>query len=302
MKCSSDSAQQPADHSAGSSAEWAAQHSSNIESTMAPLAAHNCFRCAQQLSVLQCLDKEGWLVTPLLNGCRVAVLSRACKQALEGWPSRLESLEFLEMHSDNSVARKLHWVAHFCPQLQYLVLDYTFPTGGNLSEAIQAVAESCSRLRHLDVGSNSVSNAAIETVAQACPQLECLVLCNCDVTDAALWAIAQHCPQLKELDVSLNLVSSAAIESVGQACPQLEYLCLADCDVADAALWAVAQSCPQLKELNVSLNLVSNAAIQAVAKGCPQLIKLNVIGCPMLTESAILSIVQSCSHVRILRL
>ena len=34
------------------------------------------------IAVLQCLDREGWLVTPLLNGCRVAVLSRACKQAL----------------------------------------------------------------------------------------------------------------------------------------------------------------------------------------------------------------------------
>ena len=266
------------------------------------MAIHTVSYSAQQIGVLQCLDKEGWLVAPLLNGCRIAALSRACKQALDGWPSRLQCLEFLEIYGDLEVARKLQWVAQHCPQLRYLVLNYCYPSGGNLSEAIQAVAGGCSRLRHLDSGGNSLSNALIETVAQACPHLECLCLADCDVTDAALWAVAQRCPHLKKLDVSENRVSNAAIRTVAQACPQLECLCLAACGVTDAALWAVAQSCPQLKELNVSLNRVSNATIQAVAKGCPQLKKLNVIGCPMLTESAILSIVQSCPHVRILRL
>ena len=249
MKRCSGNAQQPAHQSAVSSAERPAHHSSNVHST---ISIHSESYSAQQLEVLQCLDKEGWLVTPLLNGCRIAVLSRACKQAVEGWPSRLQCLEFLRIYGDLEVARKLQWVAQHCPQLRYLVLDYCYPSGGNLSEAIQAVAGGCSRLRHLDVRGHSVSDAAIEAVAQACHQLESLFLTDCDVTDAALFAVAQGCPKLKELDVSLNLVS--------------------------------------------------NAAIQAVAKGCPQLIKLNVIGCPMLTESAILSIVQSCSHVRILRL
>ena len=296
----SGSAQRPVHHSAGSSAQRPAHHSSNVESTMVPLATHNLSRSAQQLAVLQCLEREGWLVTPLLNGCRIAVLSRACKQALEGWPSRLERLEFLEMHSDDLVARKLQWVAHHCPQLWYLVLEQQLPNGGNLSEAIQVVAGACSRLRHLDSGGNSLSNAPIETVAQACPQLECLCLAECGVTDAALWAVAQRCPHLKKLDVSQNLVSNAAIETVAQACPQLECLCLAACGVTDAALWAVAQSCPQLKELNVSLNLVSNAAIQAVAKGCPQLKKLNVTGCINLRDEAIDAVARGCPQLEYL--
>ena len=93
MKRSSGSAEQPADHSADSSAERPAHHSSDVESTMAPLATHNLSRSAEQPAVLQCLDREGWLVTPPVNGCRVAVLSRACNQALEGWPHRLECLE-----------------------------------------------------------------------------------------------------------------------------------------------------------------------------------------------------------------
>ena len=270
---------------------------------MVPLATHNLSRSAQQLAVLQCLEREGWLVTPLLNGCRVHVLSRAYKQALEGWPNRLECLEFLrpeaQLYSDREVARKLQWVAHHCSQLRYLVLDHTFPAGDNISEAIQAVARGCSRLRHLDLAGNTISETAIETVAQACPQLECLIMRDCDVTDATLWAVAQHCPQLKELDVSFNCVSDAAIETVAQACSQLERLYLAD-GYVHSALWAVAQGCRQLKELDVSHNLVSNAAIQAVAQACPQLRSLNVSYCYYLRDEAIDSVALGCSQLECL--
>ena len=40
------------------------------ESTMAPLATHELSLSAQQPAVLQCLDREGWLVTPPVNGRR----------------------------------------------------------------------------------------------------------------------------------------------------------------------------------------------------------------------------------------
>ena len=110
---SSASAEQPADHSADGSAERPAHHRYDVESTMASVATQN------QLAVLQCLDREGWLVAPLVNGCRVAVLSRTCRQAVEGWPSRLKCLEFES--GAGEVARKLQWVAHHCPKLQYLL-------------------------------------------------------------------------------------------------------------------------------------------------------------------------------------
>ena len=230
MKRSSASAKRPVHHSAGSSAELPARHSSNVESTMASLATHNLSRSAQQLAVLQCLEREGWLVTPLLNGCRVAVLSKAYKQALEGWPNRLECLEFLrpevQLYSDLEVARKLQWVAHHCAQLRYLVLDTTLPDGGNISEAIQAVARGCSRLRHLDLAGNSVSETAIETVAQACPQLECLDVSGLHfITDAAIHAVAQGCPQLKELDMTqCARLTESAIVSIARGCTHLEWL------------------------------------------------------------------------------
>ena len=118
---SSASAEQPADHSADGSAERSAHHGYDVESTMASVATQNLSHSNEQLAVLQCLDREGWLVAPLVNGCRVAVLSRTCKQAVEGWPSRLKCLEFEPRSSAGEVARKLQWVAHHCPKLQCLL-------------------------------------------------------------------------------------------------------------------------------------------------------------------------------------
>ena len=317
MKRFSRSAQRPAHHSAGSSAQRPAHHSSNVESTMVPLATHNLSRSAQQLAVLQCLEREGWLVTPLLNGCRVAVLSRAYKQALKGWPNRLASLKFLELCRRDLVARKLQWVAHHCPQLRYLVLTSTTATalnyssqpsttatdGGNLTEAIQAVARGCSQLRHLDFDGNFVSDVAIEAIAQSCHQLQCLYLSDCDVTDAALLAVAQGCPKLKELDVSLNFISNAAIQAVARAYPQLKKLNVASCaDLRDEAIDSVARGCPQLECLDVSgLQFITDAAIHAVSQGCPQLKQLGMIQCDRLTESAIWSIARGCTQLEWLK-
>jgi len=283
------------------------------ESTMAPLATHELSLSAQQPAVLQCLDREGWLVTPPVNGCRVAVLSRACKQALEGWPHRLECLEFLEIESDAFVARQLEWVAHHCPNLRYLVLDTTFASGDNLrdaiqaiargnlfiSDAIQAIARGCSQLRHLDVSTNSVSDEAIAAVIQFCPQLQHLDVSACDVTDATLWAVAADCPQLKELDVALNRVSNTAIQAVAADCPQLRRLNVAKCtDRTDEAIESVAWGCPQLERLYVAcLQLLTDAAIQAVAQGCPQLKELNVSRCARLTDASIRSLAESCTQL-----
>ena len=80
-----------------SSAEQPARHSSDAQSSMTALVTHNPASSFDHPAVLQCLDRGGWLVTPLVNGCRAVSLSRACKQALEGWPNRLECFECEEI-------------------------------------------------------------------------------------------------------------------------------------------------------------------------------------------------------------
>ena len=295
-----------------SSAEQPARHSSDAQSSMTALVTHNPASSFDQPAVLQCLDRGGWLVTPLGNGCRVVSLSRVCKQALEGWPNRLECFEFEEIAGTAEVARKVQWLAHHCHKLRYLALDITFSSfssDGNIaldygvmSEAIEAVATGCPELRHLDLSGNDISDAAIKSVVLACPQLECLHLLACDITGEALWAVAlvQRChwwSWLKELNVACNPdVSNPAIQAVAEACPQLQLLNMNHClNLSDEAIVSVAWCCPELKELYVSaLHSLTDVAIQAVAQGCPQLKALNVSACALLTDAAIGSLVRGC--------
>ena len=304
MRSSSGSAARPTDHTTQKYSSKAVRRSPG---SAARPANHSAEISAVYSAVLQCLDRGGWLVTPLVNGCRVAALSRACNQALEGWPCRLkclklrddEAVEDRPIEGDDKVARKLQWVAHHCPKLQYLVLDTTFSNGGNLTEAIKAIAGGCSELNHLDVSTNSVSDDAIEAVAQACSDLECLSLSVCNITDAAIWAVAQGCPQLKELDVALNPVSNAAIQAIAQACPQLKRLNVTTCSrLTDKAIISVAKACPELEDLEAAcLYSLTDAAIQAVAQGCPRLKVLDVSFCNQLTDAAIQSLARGCSQL-----
>ena len=310
MRSSSGSAARPADHTTQKYSSKAVRRSPG---SAARPANHSAEISAVYSAVLQCLDRAGWLVTPLVNGCRVAALSRACNQALEGWPCRLKCLKLRDdevarladwpidwpIEGDDKVARKLQWVAHHRPKLQYLVLDTTFSNGGNLTEAIKAIAGGCSELNHLDVSTNSVSDDAIEAVAQACSDLECLSLSVCNITDAAIWAVAQGCSQLKELDVALNPVSNAAIQAIAQACPQLKRLNVTSCaSLTDKAIVSVARGCHELEHLDVCYNTwITDAAIQAVAQGCPQLKALDVSECGRLADAAMQSLAGGCTHL-----
>ena len=62
-------------------AEQPADHSEDNSSTVSVVLAD-----------LDCPHREGWLVNPLENGARVAVLNTTCKQALTGCCRQLESL------------------------------------------------------------------------------------------------------------------------------------------------------------------------------------------------------------------
>ena len=282
-----------------------AHHPSDAESSMAPLVTHNPACSADQPVVLQCLDRGGWLVTPLVNGCRLVSLSRKCKQALEGWPNRLERFELEKTCSTSETARKVQWLARHCPNLRHLVLDTVFQSGGYdlafgrflMSEAIQAVAKSCPRLRYLDLTWLPISTAALIAVARASPQLERLFVSTCSVTDAALWAVAESCPQLKELDVAQNPgISNTAIQAVARACPQLKRLNVISCtNLSDEAIVAVASNCHELAHLYVvAVYSLTDAAFQAVAQGCRQLKALNASHCAQLTDAAMRSLARGC--------
>ena len=132
-------------------------------------------------------------------------------------------------------------MAERCPELEQLRLEYLRckdEPDPVLCDAIEAIAKSCPRLRHLDLDGNGISQAAMQVVAKACPQLECFNIeciesdyahASC-ITDDVLDMLAKGCPQLKLLDVTnRHRLTDAAVRSLVQHCPGLKVLWMDGC-------------------------------------------------------------------------
>ena len=260
--------------------------------------------------LLECLETQGWLVAPLLNGCRLTELNRYCSQALEGWPRRLESLQYCDylprdVPYHTQIVTNLRWVARSCPQLKHLVLPYASHICRNdfdITAAIKDIASGCPNLQTLEIGGHMISAAAIQTVGQACHELKCLCMGGTSLTEAALCSVASGCPSLDKLDVSDNMITNASIQMVAKCCGQLRDLCVAECTyLTDAAIVSIASSCSQLQRLDVEdLHRLTDAAIRAVAQGCPHLQRLIACRCKRLTDLAISWLTQGCKQLQTL--
>ena len=258
-------------------------------------------------SVLQYLSRDAWFVDPLFDNCRLTELNRQCNQAMEGWPTRLQCLDYRnwpvnQMPNDAHLIRQLQWVAHSCPHLKHLILPslaQTMVKLTDITEAIQDVAGGCPKLMALSMRGYNVSVVAIEAMAGACPELKRLCLAAVMLTDPGLCAIAKGCRKLKELDVSHNPISNASIQKVAECCPLLETLSMKFCNfVNDDGIVPIALACPPLTRLNIScLFNLTDAAIDAVAQKCTRLQYLDASGCYRLTNNAIWSLARTCSKL-----
>ena len=199
------------------------------------------------------------------NFCRPETISSVLQQAIKSWPGRLRGLRFWLCNRDDGCmfvccpsnapqpadwlspipttffAAQLHLVAERCPELEQLRLEYLRckdEPDPVLCDAIEAIATSCPRLRHLDLDGNGISKAAMQVVAKACPQLECLNIeciesdyahASC-ITDDVLDMLAKGCPKLKLLDVTnRHRLTDAAVRSLVQHCPGLKVLLMDGC-------------------------------------------------------------------------
>ena len=227
------------------------------------------------------------------NYCRPERISSVLQQAIKSWLGRLRGLRFWLCNRDDRLmfvcfdggaaqpadwlspipatffAAQLHLVAESCPELEQLRLEYLTCQDAPdplLCVAIEAIARSCPRLRHLDLDGNGISRAALQVVAEACPQLECLNIeciescyshASC-ITDDVLDIVAKGCPKLKLLDVTnRHRLTDAAVWSLVQHCPGLKGLEMDGClKITLAAACTLDQGCPSLKYVSIQHLLI----------------------------------------------
>ena len=119
------------------------------------------------------------------NLCRPETISGVLQQAIKSWPGQLRGLRFWWCNRESYCkyqhggasqpadwlspipvtffATQLHLVAEHCPELEQLRLDYCYGFGAPdslLCDAIEAIAKSCSRLRHLDASTSTSTSTS----------------------------------------------------------------------------------------------------------------------------------------------
>ena len=166
-------------------------------------------------------------------------------------------------------------------------------------EAVQAVAQRCSELRALRLGTRKVSNPiiqafAIKAVAQGCGSLVVLDLSGCRLTDAAVVAVATGCPLLEELSLAQGRHWDGRS---GQPAAGIIMMTVsrsaARCGgwLTDKAATVIANSCARLRQLDLRFNpALTDASIQALARGCTRLVQLDLRGLERLTDGSLAAI------------
>ncbi|ERN13876.1 F-box/LRR-repeat MAX2 homolog A [Amborella trichopoda] len=216
--------------------------------------------------------------------------------ALEAHPlvaSNLSSLYLLNPSTDAFKATQLLALAQACPNLSTLLASCVFDP------------------RYVD----AVGDAALVDLALACPKLSVLHLVDSsalsapracpdsavptNVTPVGLTEAFNALPLLRDfaLDVRHNVLNSApALEALAMRCPRLMALelghfqgLLCPQDPRPSGL----AHCHGLKSLSIknSVNF-SDEDLAMVSVGCPRLVKLELLGCPEITESGLRGVVR----------
>ncbi|RLN87585.1 hypothetical protein BBJ28_00005883 [Nothophytophthora sp. Chile5] len=125
-------------------------------------------------------------------------------------------------------------------QLQSVALYGPRVTSPLLSHLVKGLG--CEQLRHVDVESKQISNAALEQLCR-CARLQTLALHCIKLTDASLLAISRACPKLTKVDLSgCSRVRDDGVIAIVSNCPALVQINLTMCRrITDRSVVALAQ-------------------------------------------------------------
>ncbi|KAL3662777.1 hypothetical protein V7S43_012180 [Phytophthora oleae] len=166
-------------------------------------------------------------------------------------------------------------------QLQSVALYGPRVTSPLLSHLVKGLG--CEQLRHVDVESKQISDAALEQLCR-CVSLQTLALHCIKLTDESLVAISHACPNLTKVDLSgCSRVRDDGIIAIAANCPKLQKVNLTMCRrITDRSVVAMAQhSSLTLQEIVLDRCLkVSGPALRLLMRMQHNLRSFSFARCP----------------------
>ena len=186
-------------------------------------------------------------------------------------------------------------------------------SGSQIATVVKALT-SMSRLKHLDVSHNKVSNEAANELASvliANPLLEHLNLSNCELSELQTTRIVKALSEIKSflrfLDISHNTLTNNASDEIAFVViynPLLEHLNLSKCELSEIQITTIVIALSKVKSflrfLDISHNTLTNITSDEIASVIicnPLLEHLNLSNCE-LSELQITCIVKALSEIK----
>lgn len=178
--------------------------------------------------------------------------------------------------------------------------------------AVAALVIHCSALKVVRCYSTYFTDTALQYL-QNCILLHTLELKNSwkvgNVTSTALLQLLDHCVALQGLELSYVLLNTAGAavrpQTTTAANNSLVYIEIERCTaLTDSAFVALISRCPNVVHLDISgCTGLSDASILAVASHCTKKLEvLNISNISAVSDASLCAIVQSCCHLRSLRI
>lgn len=220
-------------------------------------------------SLLEILNTLHYLEELDLTGCKQVTGDKIafCKAS-----SRLHTL-FL---SRSFTSRGIINIVEKCPNLESI-------TGleGASDQALIKLAESCPRLRHLEIEkSKELTDVGVIRVAECCQELEVLKLSYCkNLTDKSINALVKHCPNLRKLHIKVctQITGEQLDLSVGKAYQMRVFEWMWCPRITDQGLANFADIFPHLNYLMMTtLDEITDKGIVELLKKCLELNSLTI--------------------------
>jgi hypothetical protein len=109
--------------------------------------------------------------------------------------------------------------------------------------------------------------------------------------------IASNCPQLRKLYTCHGLIEGD-LAALGEGCPQLATVDKMVEDVTDTGLLAIAQNGALVTLCLIGCFNLTDEGIEATAAFCPHLESVDLNGCALLTDGALVAVGQHCHNLR----
>ena len=130
-------------------------------------------------------------------------------------------------------------------------------------------------------------------------------------SDEVVKSLVNNNPNLHHLDITqygcpnnsfrdIDVLSSRSLILIAEKCPQLTHIGIGNLGcLSDTSITKLVTKCPKLKHANFEETEFSNSALAIMSRNCPDLEYLNIIGCELVTEEALMRFANPATAVNL---